>query len=83
MTVSKAPNFAVVGHHRVWESAVVKASDALEKTTPAYLPAQPTRPDAAYSQTFLAIWPTGIYSRSDPLVSGLLTRMEIEIEYAR
>jgi hypothetical protein len=50
----------------------------LEKTAPHYLPAQPTRPDAAYSQTFLAIWPTGIYSANDPLVSGLLTRMEGE-----
>ncbi len=51
---------------------------SLEKTAPHYLPAQPTRPDAAYSQTFLAIWPTGIYSANDPLVSGLLTRMEGE-----
>ena len=56
----------------------VERSVGLEKTAIPYLPAQPTRPDAAYSQTFLAIWPTGIYSANDPLVSGLLTRMEGE-----
>lgn len=56
----------------------VERSVRLEKTAAAYLPAQPTRPDAAYSQTFLAIWPTGIYSPNDPLVSGLLARMENE-----
>jgi hypothetical protein len=50
----------------------------LEKGAVPYLPAQPTRPEAAYSQTFLAIWPTGLYSAIDPLVSGLLTRMEGE-----
>jgi len=56
----------------------VERSVRLEKTPVPYLPAQPTRPDAAYSQTFLAIWPTGLYSPNDPLVSGLLTRMESE-----
>jgi hypothetical protein len=56
----------------------VERSVRLEKTALPYLPAQPTRPDAAYSQTFLAIWPTGLYSPNDPLVSGLLTRMESE-----
>lgn len=56
----------------------VEWSVKLEKTAVPYLPAQPTRPDAAYSQTFLAIWPTGFYSPDDPLVSGLLTRMEGE-----
>ena len=56
----------------------VDRSVKLEKTAAPYLPAQPTRPDAAYSQTFLAIWPTGLYSPDDPLVSGLLTRMESE-----
>jgi hypothetical protein len=58
--------------------ASVERSVGLEQTTVPYLPAQPTRPDAAYSQTFLAIWPTGIYSPSDPLVSGLLAKMESE-----
>jgi len=56
----------------------VNRSVGLEKISPTYLPAQPTRPDAAYSQTFLAVWPTGIYKPDDPLVSGLLTRMEKE-----
>ncbi len=56
----------------------VDRSVKLEKGAVPYLPAQPTRPDAAYSQTFLAIWPTGLYSANDPLVSGLLTRMEGE-----
>ena len=56
----------------------VERAVGLEKITPHYLPAQPTRPDAAYSQTFLGIWPTGLYSADDPLVSGLLTRMEGE-----
>jgi hypothetical protein len=58
--------------------ASVDRSVGLEKTAVKYLPAQPTRPEAAYSQTFLAIWPTGLYSANDPLVSGLLTRMEAE-----
>jgi hypothetical protein len=58
--------------------ASVDRSVKLETISPAYLPAQPTRPDAAYSQTFLAIWPTGIYNPEDPLVTGLLTRMENE-----
>jgi len=56
----------------------VERSVKLEKTAVPYLPAQPTRPDAAYSQTFLAIWPTGLYSANDPLVTGLLARMESE-----
>ena len=56
----------------------VERSVKLEKTAVPYLPAQPTRPEAAYSQTFLAIWPTALYSPNDPLVSGLLTRMEGE-----
>jgi hypothetical protein len=56
----------------------VERSVKLERTAVPYLPAQPTRPEAAYSQTFLAIWPTGLYSPNDPLVSGLLTRMEGE-----
>ncbi len=47
-----------------------------EKSTPPYLPAMPTRPDAAYSQTFLAVYPTQIYSPEDPLVTGLIDRMQ-------
>ena len=56
----------------------VDRSVKLEKTAAPYLPAQPTRPDAAYSQTFLAVWPTGLYRPDDPLVTGLLKRMESE-----
>ena len=56
----------------------VERSIALEKTTPKYLPAMPTYPEGAYSQTFLAISPTQIYAPDDPLVTGLLARMESE-----
>jgi hypothetical protein len=38
----------------------------------------PTLPAGAYSQTFLATFPTQIYSPADPLVTGLITRMEHE-----
>ena len=58
--------------------ASVQRSIALEKTAPKYLPAMPTYPEGAYSQTFLAITPTQIYVPNDPLVTGLLTRMESE-----
>ncbi len=47
-----------------------------EKVKPPYLPAMPTYPQAAYSQTFLAVYPTDIYSPEDPLVTGLIDRME-------
>ncbi len=49
---------------------------AFETTKPPYLPAMPTYPQAAYSQTFLAVYPTHIYSPEDPLVTGLIGRME-------
>lgn len=58
--------------------ASVDRSITLERTTPKYLPAMPTYPEGAYSQTFLAISPTQIYAPDDPLVTGLLTRMESE-----
>lgn len=47
-----------------------------EKIEPRYLPAMPTYPQAAYSQTFLAVYPTHIYSPEDPLVTGLIDRMQ-------
>ena len=56
----------------------VKRAVTLETTTPPYLPAMPTYPQGAYSQTFLAIYPTGLYAPNDPLVTGLITRMERE-----
>jgi hypothetical protein len=54
----------------------VKRAVALEREDPPYLPAMPTYPEAAYSQTFLAVYPTGVYAPDDPLVSGLTARME-------
>jgi hypothetical protein len=38
----------------------------------------PTYPQGAYSQTFLAVYPTSLYAPDDPLVTGLITRMEHE-----
>jgi hypothetical protein len=56
----------------------VRRSVTLEKISPPYLPAMPTYPEGAYSQTFLAVYPTGLYAPNDPLVSGLIARMERE-----
>ena len=56
----------------------VRRSVTLETISPPYLPAMPTYPQGAYSQTFLAVYPTGLYAPNDPLVSGLITRMEHE-----
>ncbi len=56
----------------------VRRAVTLEKTPTPYLPAMPTYPEGAYSQTFLAVYPTQLYAPNDPLVSGLITRMEKE-----
>lgn len=56
----------------------VRRSVALEKQQPPYLPAMPTYPQGAYSQTFLGVYPTGLYPPDDPLVTGLIARMERE-----
>lgn len=56
----------------------VRRAVALETTMPHYLPAMPTYPQGAYSQTFLAVYPTHLYSPNDPLVTGLIDRMEGE-----
>jgi hypothetical protein len=56
----------------------VRRAVALEKMQPAYLPAMPTYPEGAYSQTFLAVYPTQIYAPDDALVTGLIARMERE-----
>jgi len=56
----------------------VSRAVTLEKITPPYLPAMPTYPEGAYSQTFLAVYPTALYAPDDPLVTGLITRMEHE-----
>ena len=56
----------------------INRSITLETITPKYLPAMPTYPEGAYSQSFLAVTPTQLYSPTDPLITGLLTRMESE-----
>jgi hypothetical protein len=56
----------------------VQRAVKLEKTAPAYLPAMPTYPEGAYSQTFLAVYPTHLYTADDALVTGLIARMERE-----
>jgi hypothetical protein len=56
----------------------VRRAVTLEKEKPAYLPAMPTYPEGAYSQSFLAVYPTQLYAPDDPLVSGLIARMERE-----
>lgn len=48
----------------------------LEAGEPKYLPAMPLDPEAAWSQSFAAIYPTEFLKPGDPLVSGLLTRVE-------
>lgn len=58
--------------------ASINRSITLEKLTPKYLPAMPTYPEGAYSQSFLAVTPTELYSPTDPLINGLITRMESE-----
>jgi hypothetical protein len=56
----------------------VRRAVTLEQASPPYLPAMPTYPEGAYSQTFLGVYPTGLYAPDDPLVSGLIARMERE-----
>ncbi len=48
----------------------------LEKGGEPYLPAMPTDPAAAVSQSFLAVYPTGLLSPDNPWVTGLLARVE-------
>jgi hypothetical protein len=56
----------------------IRRAVTLETIAPPYLPAMSTYPDGAYSQSFLAVYPTGLYAPDDPLVTGLITRMERE-----
>ena len=56
--------------------ASIQRALALEKEGPPYLPAMPTYPEASISQSFLAVYPTALYSPHDPLIDGLLARME-------
>jgi hypothetical protein len=48
----------------------------LEKEGPPYLPAMPTYPEGGVSQSFVSVYPGELYAPDDPLVGGLLTRME-------
>jgi hypothetical protein len=56
----------------------IRRAVTLETIAPAYLPAMPTYPEGAYSQSFSAVYPTGLYAPNDPLITGLVTRMERE-----
>jgi hypothetical protein len=62
-----------------YKAAILASIDralTLEKEPPAYLPAMPTNPEAPYSQSFVAVYPTQLYSPDDVLITGLLARME-------
>ena len=48
----------------------------LEKEGPPYLPAAPTMPDAPAWGTLRAVIPARLFSPGDPLVTGLLARLE-------
>jgi hypothetical protein len=56
--------------------ASIERAVKLEQGTPPYLPAMPTYPQAAWSQSFVAVYPTGFFQPDDALVSGLLERVE-------
>jgi hypothetical protein len=56
--------------------ASIERAVKLEQGTPPYLPAMPTYPQAAWSQSFVAVYPTEFFRPDDPLVSGLLERVE-------
>lgn len=55
--------------------AAIHRTVKLEKKTPPYLPATPTCPGCAWSQSLRAVFPSGLFSPNDPLVTGLLIRM--------
>jgi hypothetical protein len=54
----------------------VRKALTLEKEGPPYLPAMPTYPEGGVSQSFVSVYPAELYAPGDPLVGGLLTRME-------
>jgi hypothetical protein len=56
--------------------ASLQRSLKLEQGTPAYLPAMPVAPEAAWSQSFVSVYPTELFKPDDPLITGLLTRIE-------
>ena len=57
-------------------AASIERAVRLESGAPSYLPAMPTYPEAAWSQSFVAVYPTGFLKPDDPLISGLLARVE-------
>ncbi len=56
--------------------ASIERAVKLEQGTPPYLPAMPTYPQAAWSQSFVAVYPTEFLPPDDALVTGLLQRVE-------
>ena len=56
--------------------AAIRRAVKLEKEGGEYLPAAPTLPDAPAWGTLRAVVPAKLFSPVDPLVTGLLTRME-------
>src|ERR1017187_3414668 len=56
--------------------ASIQRALKLEQGTPASLPAMPVSPEAAWSQSFVAVYPTDLFKPDDPLITGLLTRVE-------
>ena len=62
-----------------YRSAIFSSIDRalkLEQGAPAYLPSMPVSPEAAWSQSFVAVYPTKLFKPDDPLLTGLLTRIE-------
>ena len=54
----------------------MKRSIALEKQDAPYLPAMPTLPDGAVSQSFVGVYLTNLLNADDPWVTNLLTHMQ-------
>ena len=56
--------------------ASIQRALKLEQGAPPYLPAMPAAPEASWSQSFVAVYPTELFKPDDPLITGLLTRIE-------
>jgi hypothetical protein len=69
----------LAGEYADYKEAILTAIQCavkLEKEGPPYLPAAPTLPDAPAWGTLRAVIPAELFSPGDPLVKGLLARME-------
>lgn len=55
--------------------ASMQRSIGLERQDAPYLPAMPTLPDGAASQSFVAVYPVGLFSADHPWVTNLLAHM--------